>query len=102
MPPFTHHALLTATAATLPEVLQFLSACRRSGLELEDSKSVVLYDPVPMPLVRLASETRAQLLIEAARRAPLHQFLQAWLAQVRAIKAPKKLRWQIDVDPMTI
>jgi len=74
MPPFTHHALLTATAATLPEVLQFLSACRRSGLELEDSKSVVLYDPVPMPLVRLASETRAQLLIEAAQRAPLHQF----------------------------
>ena len=102
MPPFTHQALLTATAATLPEVLQFLAACRRSGLELEDSKSVVLYDPVPMPLVRLASETRAQLLIEAARRAPLHQFLQAWLAQVRAIKAPKKLKWQIDVDPMTI
>jgi primosomal protein N' (replication factor Y) len=102
MPPFTHHALLTATAAALPEVLQFLSACRRGGLELEHSRSVVLYDPVPMPLVRLASETRAQLLIEATRRAPLHEFLQAWLAQVRAIKAPRRLRWQIDVDPMAI
>jgi len=32
----------------------------------------------------------------------LHQFLQAWLGQVREVKAPRKLRWQIDVDPMTI
>src|SRR5258708_23662433 len=101
MPPFPHHALLTATAATLPEVLQFLSACRRSGLELEDSKSVVLYDPVPMPLVRLASETRAQLLIQAGQRAPLHQFLQARLAPGRGGKAPTKLRWHVDVHPLT-
>jgi primosomal protein N' (replication factor Y) len=102
MPPFTHHALLTATAAALPDALQFLSACRRSAVELEHARSVVLYDPVPMPLARLASEMRAQLLVEAAHRAPLHQFLQAWLTQVRAIKAPRKLRWQIDVDPLTI
>jgi primosomal protein N' (replication factor Y) len=102
MPPFTHQALLTATAATLPDALQFLSACRRCGLQIEHGRSVTLYDPVPMPLVRLASEMRAQLLVEATHRAPLHRFLDAWLAEVRAIKVPRTLRWQIDVDPLAI
>jgi primosomal protein N' (replication factor Y) len=102
MPPFTHHALLTATATTLPDALRFLADSRRIGLALAQGQSVMLYDPVPMPLARLASELRAQLLIEAARRAPLHAFLDAWLAQVRQIKTPRHLRWQIDVDPLAI
>jgi primosomal protein N' (replication factor Y) len=102
MPPFTHHALLTATAGALPDALQFLATCRRLGLALARSEAVVLYDPVPMPLARLASELRAQLLVESARRAPLHRFLDAWLSEVRALKVPRKLRWQIDVDPLAI
>jgi primosomal protein N' (replication factor Y) len=102
MPPFTHHALLTATARGLPEALRFLASCREAGLARQSAPSVTLYDPVPMPLARLASEMRAQLLVEGAQRAPLHQFLDEWLAQVRTIKAPRHLRWSIDVDPLTI
>ena len=102
MPPFTHQALLTATAPELPDALQFLSACRRAGRDIEPGQSVELYDPVPMPLARLASEMRAQLLVEASRRAPLHQFLDTWLDRVRLIKAPRRLRWHIDVDPLAI
>ena len=100
MPPFTHQALLTATSEALPEALRFLSTCRRIGSELEHA--VVLYDPVPMPLARLASEMRAQLLVEATQRAPLHRFLDEWLNQIRALKASRKLRWHVDVDPMAI
>jgi primosomal protein N' (replication factor Y) len=102
MPPFTYHALLTATAPALDDTLQFLSACRRAGLNLEASESVLLYDPVPMPLARLASEMRAQLLIEASRRASLHRFLDVWLDEVRSIRTPRRLRWHIDVDPLAI
>jgi len=102
MPPFTHQALLTAATEALPDALHFLAACRRAGLAIEHSRSVVLYDPVPMPLARLASEMRAQLLVEATRRAPLHQFLEEWLSEIRAIKAPRTLRWHIDVDPVAI
>jgi primosomal protein N' (replication factor Y) (superfamily II helicase) len=102
MPPYTHQALLTATSEALPEALRFLSACRRAGVELELGRLVTLYDPVPMPLARLASEMRSQLLVEAAQRAPLHQFLEAWLREVHALKVPRKLRWHIDVDPMAI
>jgi primosomal protein N' (replication factor Y) len=102
LPPFTHHALLTATAASLPQALEFLAHCRQYAAQLEHGDAVALYDPVPMPLARLASEMRAQLLVEATQRAPLHQFLDGWLAQVRAFKVPRQLRWQIDVDPLTI
>jgi primosomal protein N' (replication factor Y) len=102
MPPFTYHALLTATAPALPDALQFLSACRSVAVELSGSQAVALYDPVPMTLARLASEMRAQLLVEASRRASLHQFLDAWLDRVRSIKAPRRLRWHIDVDPLAI
>jgi len=45
---------------------------------------------------------RAQLLVEAPQRAPLHQFLDAWLTAVRTVKAPRHLRWAIDVDPLAI
>jgi primosomal protein N' (replication factor Y) len=102
MPPFSHQALLTATTEALPEALRFLSTCRGIGLELERSEAVTLYDPVPMPLVRLASEMRAQLLVEATQRTPLHQFLTEWLSRIQALKTPRRLRWQIDVDPMAI
>jgi primosomal protein N' (replication factor Y) (superfamily II helicase) len=102
MPPFTCQALLAATAPALPDALQFLADCRRAGRDLGAGQSVALYDPVPMPLARLASEMRAQLLVEASRRAPLHQFLNAWLDRVRSIKTPRRLRWHIDVDPMAI
>jgi primosomal protein N' (replication factor Y) len=102
MPPFSHHALLTAVAGTLQEALQFLASCRSIGRRLAPGDRIALYDPVPMPLARLASELRAQLLVEAARRGPLHAFLDAWLAEVRQVKTARTLRWQIDVDPMAI
>jgi primosomal protein N' (replication factor Y) len=102
MPPFSHHALLTAVAGTLQEALQFLASCRSIGRRLAPGDRIALYDPVPMPLARLASELRAQLLVEAAQRGPLHAFLDAWLAEVRQVKTARTLRWQIDVDPMAI
>ena len=43
---------------------------------------------------------RAQLLVEAAQRGPLHAFLRAWLGELRARKSG--VRWQIEVDPAEI
>ncbi len=102
MPPYTHHALLSASASELSDALKFLARCRRIGEELAAEHPVTLYDAVPMPLARLDSEMRAQLLIESPHRAPLHAFLAPWLAELRQLKPARGLRWQIDVDPMAI
>jgi primosomal protein N' (replication factor Y) len=61
---------------------------------------VRVYDPVPMPLMRLAGNERAQLLLECASRKALHVFLDAWLPQVALLRGGA--RWQLDVDPLEI
>jgi primosomal protein N' (replication factor Y) len=97
MPPTTHQALLTAEARRLDDAVAFL----RTAVELAaDPVDVRIYDPVPMALARRAGIERAQLLVEAAQRGPLHAFLRAWLGELRARKSG--VRWQIEVDPAEI
>ncbi|HTN48908.1 MAG TPA: primosomal protein N' [Burkholderiaceae bacterium] len=97
MPPYSHQALLTAEAARLGDALAFL----RNAAELAAAASAVrVFDPVPMTLARRAGIERAQLLVEAAQRPPLHRFLRAWLARLRELKA--RVRWNIEVDPAEI
>ena len=57
---------------------------------------IALYDPVPM---RMSLE-RAQLLVESPSRPALQNFLAAWMSKLHALKAPRELRWHIDVDPL--
>jgi primosomal protein N' (replication factor Y) len=97
MPPTSHQALLTAEARRLDDAVAFL----RTAVELAaDPVDVRIYDPVPMALARRAGIERAQLLVEAAQRGPLHAFLRAWLGELRARKSG--VRWQIEVDPAEI
>jgi primosomal protein N' (replication factor Y) len=102
MPPFVHQALLTAAARTIEQALDFLRRCRALHEALPQVAGVTLYDAVPMPLARLASESRGQLLIEAGRRADLHAFLKAWLPLLREMGNRGVLRWSIEVDPQAI
>jgi primosomal protein N' (replication factor Y) len=102
MPPFVYQALLTAHARTLEAALEFLRECRRMGLPAAQAQSVELYEAVPMPLARLASESRAQLLIESTRRRALHAFLDTWLAELRRLRPRGGLRWRLEMDPMSI
>jgi len=100
MPPFVPQALLTAQAKTLEAALTFLAHARGLGSALPEPAT--LYDPVPMPLARLAGVYRAQMLVEAPRRSQLQAFLRNWLARLRDGEAPQRVRWQIEVDPQEI
>jgi primosomal protein N' (replication factor Y) len=97
MPPFTHQALLMAEARTMDGALGFLREACDMAPATED---VRVFDPVPMALQKLAGVERAQLLLEADRRAPLQAFLRAWLASLRARRS--RVRWHIEVDPQEI
>ncbi|MCU0765358.1 MAG: primosomal protein N', partial [Burkholderiaceae bacterium] len=102
MPPFVPQALLTAQARTLETALAFLGRARALGRAMRGPAT--LYDPVPMPLARLAGVFRAQMLVEAPRRGLLQAFLRDWLAQLRdGGTAPgPRVHWQIEVDPLEI
>jgi primosomal protein N' (replication factor Y) len=101
LPPFVHHALLTAEARTLAAALEFLGRARSC---LAAAPGLHLYDAVPMPLVKLAGVHRAQLLVESAQRARLQAWLRDWLAAVRVLAQDTRprVRWQIEVDPQQI
>ncbi|MGZ8272754.1 MAG: primosomal protein N' [Burkholderiaceae bacterium] len=97
MPPYTYQALLTAEARTMDAALGFLRAARD---EAPAEPAVRVFDPVPMALQRLAGVERAQLLVEADRRAPLQAFLRTWLEGLRALRS--RVRWHVEVDPQEI
>jgi primosomal protein N' (replication factor Y) len=102
MPPFVPQALLTAQAKSLEAALAFVGHARAIGRGLH--QPATLYDPVPMPLARLAGVFRAQMLVEAPRRSLLQAFLRQWLARLREGDPPPgpRVHWQIEVDPQEI
>jgi len=98
-PPFAHVVALRASAMTLESATDFLRAAR--GL-VRAPRGIKLLGPAPAAMARRAGRYHAQLLLEAAERAPLHRALDAWLPLVEAVKTPRDLRWSLDVDPLDL
>ncbi|MBU1236473.1 MAG: primosomal protein N' [Gammaproteobacteria bacterium] len=97
-PPFSFQAMLRAEARDMSQSLDFLAAARDAAVLLA-GEAVALYDPVPMRLARLKNLDRAQLLVESQSRPALQTFLTAWNTRLHELKAPRELRWHLDVDP---
>jgi len=98
-PPYTFQAMLRAEAPQIADALAFLVAAR-AWPSVSEHVDVMLYDPVPMRLARRANLERAQLLIESSSRRALQVFLGQWGEWLEAIKAPSRLRWHLEVDPL--
>jgi len=98
-PPYTFQVLLRAEAKQLEASLAFLKAAAAEARPLLPG-GVSLYDPVPMRMYRVMALERAQLLAESASRPALQGFLAAWVEQLYKLKAPRDLRWHLDVDPL--
>jgi len=96
LPPFAHLALLRAEAPERETVHDFLAAVRAAA---PLDPGVTVLGPVPAPLERRAGRVRAQLLVEAVSRAPLHRCLAEWLPRIEALPAARRVRWSLDVDP---
>ena len=106
LPPYAYQALVTAEARELAKALDFLCQARdwpASQPELAQAcEMVMLYDPVPLRIVRVANVERAQLLAESASRPALQAFLTAWAQALAELGAACKVRWQLEVDPQQI
>lgn len=98
-PPFMHQALLTAEADQLSSALGFLGDAAAAAAPLAGD-DVLVYDPVPMPLVRLMNRERAQLLVESAGRMTLHRFLIAWNQALSGLRTSGNVVWCLEVDPL--
>ena len=104
-PPYTYQAMLRAEAPQMADAVTFLTSARQLAQGQHDtqlSTQLSLYDPVPMRLARRANFERAQLLIESPSRPALQAFLALWRPALATIKAPSKLRWHLEVDPVEV
>lgn len=99
LPPYASLALLRAEAGDIETCLAFLTLAKGLAHALS-AHDVSILGPVPALMPRRAGKFRAQLLVSASKRKDLHRLLTAWVSELQALKAPKKLRWSLDVDAM--
>jgi primosomal protein N' (replication factor Y) len=105
LPPFSHLALLRAEAHKPGQAEGFLDeACTEAEQLLIDMQlgGIELLGPVPAPMERRAGRYRAQLLVQANARAPLHKLLATWLLALENMPSGRQVRWSLDVDPVDL
>jgi len=95
-PPYAFEAVLRAESEALDDALGFLA---RARAEAPRNANVMLYDPVPMSIVRIAGRERAHVLAQSHSRRALQGFLREWVARLHDVPA-RRVRWHIDVDPL--
>jgi primosomal protein N' (replication factor Y) len=96
LPPFVYQALLRAEAKELETALEFLQL----AAGIMEHPDIIINDPIPMTLTRVANVDRAQLLLESSSRPALQAFLKIWMAELRAVRT--RARWSLEVDPVDI
>lgn len=104
LPPFSAHALLRVGAPKIQLALDFMNEVRTLACELVNAntrfKTVTINAAVPMSMMRVNQQERAQMLIESPLRKCLQDFLPVLQAAILAKKS--RLSWQLDVDPVEI
>jgi len=100
-PPYAFQAVLRAEAPAMADAMAFLAQAVVLP-PVAEHEQVMLYDPVPMRMARLANLERAQLLVEAGSRPALQAFLPRWRAAIEQLKQPARLRWHLEVDPLEL
>lgn len=101
--PFVCQSLLMADDVNITKALDFLTRAMQIGTEIlnrQGNNSVVIYDPIPMALMKVADKERAQLLVEASSRRSMGHFLREWYQALCAL--PASVHWVMDVDPMDV
>lgn len=105
-PPYTHIALLRAEAVEQSEAMKFLDHMYQQAKNLIASnpqmKPVRLSEPIPSAMEKRAGRYRAQLLVQAGTRSPLHSFLSNWRSVIDKARQSRKVRWSLDVDPIDL
>jgi primosomal protein N' (replication factor Y) len=100
-PPFTCLALLRAEASERAPVSAFLQAAAALAREQAPAGLHIL-GPASAPMERRAGRYRGQLLLQAASRRELQQFLPGWRAALADMETQRRVRWSLDVDPVDL
>ena len=96
-PPFSHLVLWRANAVQRAAAFEYLHRLARAARAL--GTEIGVHGPAPASMERRSGRYRAQVLLQCARRGPLHAVVDELLVQARGWPEARKVRWAIDVDP---
>ena len=101
LPPYAFVALVRAEATDPTSPRVFLE---RVVQELSNwtGPDLMTLGPAAAPMERLGGRYRAQLLIQAERRARLNACLKDLTGFIDALPEARRTRWSIDVDPVDL
>lgn len=98
LPPYAYLAMLHAEASQAEAALQFL---QQAG-QLLKAPELSAHGPFPAPIERRANRYRCQLWLMATRRDTLAQALKQALPAIEKLPGVRKLRWNLDIDPVDL
>lgn len=101
LPPYAHLALIKAQAFDKQTPLQFLEQTKQIADSLKNMNINIL-GPIPATMEKKAGRFHAQILLTAAERQQLQQFLPDFISHLETIPSKNKVKWSIDVDPLEV
>ncbi len=102
LPPYQHAVIIRAEAVKERDPHDFLLQTRQLATMISTDKQlsgIDIFGPLPAIMPKRAGRYRQQLMLQCTQRKPLHQLLHCLSLELETLKASRKVRWSIDVDP---
>jgi primosomal protein N' (replication factor Y) len=99
-PPFAHLAAWHAEATQRETAFAFLEHVRLAATATPSPVTVL--GPAAQAMERKDGRYRAQLLFRSTQRGPLHELVSRTLESIRGSAQARRVRWNVDVDPLEV
>ena len=99
LPPYSYQVALRSNSQKSRDVSNFLDQAKQLATQLLSNK-VQIIGPISPNMEKKAGQYRAHLLLNTKNRKLFGKNLSPWLEKLAKIPAARKVRWNIDVDPI--
>jgi primosomal protein N' (replication factor Y) len=100
-PPYSFMLMIRARANTMSMTQNFLQDVK-STMTRDGITGLTIYGPIPALMERKAGMYQSQLIIFTQHRKTIQQNLGNWMQAITAQPLAKRVRWDIEVDPLEI
>jgi primosomal protein N' (replication factor Y) len=100
-PPYSFMLMIRARANNMSMTQNFLQDVK-STMTRDGITGLTIYGPIPALMERKAGMYQSQLIIFTQHRKTIQQNLGNWMQAITAQPLAKRVRWDIEVDPLEI
>jgi primosomal protein N' (replication factor Y) len=101
LPPYTSMLLIRARANQIDMTQNFLQGVKNL-ISKYQLPALTIHGPIPALMERKAGMYQSQLILFSQHRKSIQQNLANWTTDITALPLAKRIRWNIEVDPLEI